>query len=265
MATWYTDLALNQQQGANFPGFPGSGTLTPQPGTQNNPQLQSPVLTGIYTWTGAEAANDIINIGILHQGVIVDPSKGTVSSGLTAPAATLTVAIGDNDLAIPSLLPISNGQAYQNVPSLAPGGATAPNWVSGTTYAPGNVVTDPASTPANQVFLCVAATSGTTAPHSAATTVWMPISQRYSGSIDVHAASGLVNFAGGTQLYGGPASLLPYSILPNTAPIGLTANQIDNNPYQIQNDCWAQALILTAATVAAGAVSVFRIPLLTLV
>ena len=123
------------------------------------------------------------------------------------------------------------------------------------------MVVDSNSTPAGLTYTAVAATSASTAPHSAAHTVGMPNNQRYSNSIDVHAASGNVAFAGGTQLYGGAASLLPNSIVPNSVPANLTGAQKLNQPYQIQQDCWIQALILTANTTNfnANAVSVFRI------
>lgn len=264
MAIWYTDVANNQKQNVNFPGFPGSGTLTTQPGNQNNPLLEGPPdVMATYTWTGAEAAGDIINIAIAPAGVVVSPN-GKVSSGLLAISNTLTLAIGDNDLAVASLLPIPNPQVSSSSSAAGqPTLSTAPNWVSGTSYVAGNVVTDPNSTPANLTYTCVAATSGSTAPHSAATTVWMPNNQRYSGSISCAAASGNVAFAGGTQLYGGPASLLPYSVTPGSVPTNLTAAQIANQPYQIQQDCWLQALILTinATNLNANSVSVFRIAL----
>lgn len=260
MATWYTDVATNQENAVNFPGESGVGTLTTQPGTQNRPLLEGPPeVIATYTWTGNEAANDIINICVLPAGVIVDPN-GKVSSGLTAPSSTLTIAVGDNDLAIASLLPIY-GQSSPAQTTSYP--TTAPNWVSGATYAPGNVVTDPNSTPANLTYMCVAATSGSTAPHSAANTVWMPCNQRYSNSIDVHAASGNVAFSGGTQSYGGPLSELPYSTVANSVPTNATGPQLLNNPYQIQQSCWLQALILTINTtnINANAVSVFRVKL----
>ena len=262
MATWYTDVATNQEQGVNFPGFPGLGYLTSQPGTQNNPLFEGPPdVVANYTWTGNEAANDIINICIAPAGVVISPN-GHVSSGLAAPTSTLTFAIGDNDLAIASLLPIPNPQAVVANTNAATGGFTAPNWVSGGAYVYGNVVTDPNSTPANLTYTCVASsTTASTAPHSAANTVWMPNNQRYSNSINCAAAAGNVSFAGGTQLYGGPASLLPASITPNTAPTNLTGAQILNQPYQIQQDCWVQALILTLNTtnINVNAVSIFRV------
>lgn len=257
MAIWNTDVAANQLQNLNFPGQVGEGTLTVQPGTQNNPLFEGPEsIFATYTWTGNEAANDIINIAIANAGAVGRPT-GSVSSGLVAPSATLTLSIGDNDLAIASLLPITNPQAVLAQPT----STTAPEWVSATAYVAGNVVTDTNSTPASLTYTAVAATSGTTAPHSAANTVWMPNNQRYANAIDCHAASGNVAFAGGTQMYGGAASILPASVTPGAVPTNLTANQLKNQQYQIQNDCWFQALIATINTVAinAGAVTVFRL------
>ena len=258
MATWYTDIANLQQIGNNFPGDLGMSQIVNPPTVFANALFQGPAfITATYTWTGNEAANDIINVALLQAGVKVDPN-GHVSSGLTAISATLTLAIGDNDLAVPSLLPIVNGAAVQT--AAASQSQTAPNWVSGTSYVPGNVVTDPNSTPANLTYTCVAATSAATAPHSAANTVWMPNNQRYSNSIDCHAAGGNVAFSGGTQFYGGPPSLLPNAVLPGQSA-GLTGGLALNQPYQIQGDCWLQALILTinTATINANAVSVFRV------
>jgi len=262
MSTWYTDVALNQKQNLNFPGESGEQTLTSQPGTQNRPLLEGPPeIVATYTWTGNEAPNDIINIAIAPAGTLVSPN-GHVSAGLTSPTTSLTLSIGDNDLAVASLLPIPNQASYVATPGY-PATQTAPNWVSGATYAPGNVVTDPNSTPANLTYTCVAATSASTAPHSAANTVWMPNNQRYANAINTTAASGNVAFAGGTQLYGGPLSVLPNSVIPNSVPGNATGAQLLNNPYVIQGDCWIQALIVTLNTtnINANAVSVFRIGL----
>ena len=261
MATWYTDIATNQLQNVNFPGTPGAGTLTTQPGTQNNGLFEGPPeLTATYTWNGNEAANDIINIAIAPAGVLVS-ANGKVSSGLKAISSTLTIEVGDNDLSVASALPIPNAASLVSSTAQKPV-TNAPEWVSAKTYAPGNVVLDSNATPA-QVFTCVAATSAATAPHSAANTVWMPCLQRYSNSIDVSGASGNVAFSGGTQLYGGPASVLPNSVVPNSVPSNYTAAQLANQPYQIQQDCWIQARILTVNTtnLNANAVSVFRIGL----
>ena len=111
MATWYTDVATNQQLGVNFPGESGVGTLTTQPGTQNRPLIEGPpYICATYLWTGNEVANDIINIAVLPAGTIVNPD-GHVASGLTAISSTLTFAVGDNDLGSPYNLPVPNPQA----------------------------------------------------------------------------------------------------------------------------------------------------------
>ena len=262
MATWYTDVATNQIVGSNYPGDQGMTQIGQPPTTFNNNLLEGPPETqATYTWTGNELANDIINICRLPAGVTVSPN-GHVSSGLTGIAPTLTFVIGDNDLAVLTLRPVQNPSAISSAGYTNP--TFAPNWVSGGTYVYGNVVTDPNSTPANMTYTCVtSSTSASTAPHSAANTVWMPNNQRYSNSIDVHAASGNVSFSGGTQLYGGPASFLPNSILPNSLCIA-SGGTLLNQPYQIQTDCWLQALIATINTnvLNANAVSIFRVALI---
>ncbi len=268
MAIFYTDLALRQKIGGNFPGEPSRQQITSLPAAtpgQTNALFEGPPqIIATYTIVGTEAAGDIINIGVLNEGVVVDPN-GKVSSGVTAPGTTLTVAIGDNDLADPSVLPLANpvGYAAYNLPVIQ----TAPAWVSGTTYAAGNVVRDTAASSgvfvSGDVYMAVAATSGATAPHSTATTVWMPIYQRYSATINVAGASSNVAFAGGTQLYGGAASMLPYSVVPGQAALGLTTNEILNQQYQVQKDCWLQARVLTASTLTAGTFLTFRVPIIT--
>ena len=226
MAIWYTDVATNQQQGVNFPGQSGLTMMTPQPGVQNNPLLEGfPEIIATYTWTGSEAAGDLINIAIIPSGTMIDPN-GHVASGTTAPATTLTLAIGDNDQGLATNLPIGNPQVLPNTNIVI----QAPTWVSGTSYAVGAVVLDSASTPANQTYTCIVATSGSTAPHSDSTH-WIANSQRYSTAIDVHAASGNVSTTGGTALYA---------------------------PYFVSEDCWLQALVASAASINANAISVFR-------
>lgn len=263
MATWYTDVATAQLQGANFPGAPGQPQIVQPPTWQNNPLFEGPPeIVATYVWTGNEAANDIINIAIGQAGWLIDPN-GKVSSGLTAVATTLTMAIGDNDLGLLTNLPIPNAAGATAAVGFPNSTIQAPVWVSGTTYAPGNVVLDATSTPAYQPFTCLAATSGSTAPHSAANTVWMPNAQRYSNSISTAAAAGNVAFAGGTQMYGTPPSVVPYSVTPGTAAQGYTAATTSLfQQYQIQNDCWIQALLLTVNTTVANTVSVFRIPVI---
>jgi len=264
MATWYTDVALAQQQGNNFPGAPGQAQIINPPYGQNNALFEGPFeIVATYVWTGNEAANDIINIALLGAGTVVDPN-GKVSSGLTAPATTLTMAIGDNDLALLSNLPIPNaagsaaavGQPYTTI--------QAPVWVSGTSYVPGNVVLDATSVPTYQAYTCLVATSGAVAPHSVANTTWMPNQQRYSNSINVAGAAGNVAFAAGTQMYGTPPSIVPFSVNPGASPTGYVAATTGLfQQYQIQNDCWLQALLLTVNTTVANTVSVFRVPIIT--
>lgn len=256
MATLYTDVAYAQQQNYNIPGELGQQLLTPStPPYQNNALAEGPPeVIATYVLTGSEAANDVINIAIAQAGWIVSPT-GRVCSGVVAPATTLTAAIGDNDLGLASGLPVPNAASIVSQPTYF----QAPTWVSGTSYVPGNVVLDATSTPTYRTYTCISATSGSTAPHSAATTVWMPNSQRYSSSIDISGASSSVVFATGTQLYGGPASKLPNSVIPGTAQTGYSATSILCQPYQIQNDSWIQALILTAGTPVANTTLTFRI------
>jgi hypothetical protein len=257
MAIFYTDIALNQQLGLNFPGAPGAQELTNQPGTQNDPITEGPPeITATYTWLGTEAAGDKIRIGVAPAQSLVSP-KVTVASGTTAPATTLTVAIGDNDLDLPTNLPLPNPQT----PNPSAGTPTvAPTWLTGTAYVAGNVTADPGSTPANQLFTCIVALTSSTQPHSDSTH-WIANQVRYSASIDIHAANGNVAGVTGTQLYGGVASMLPSSVQPGVLPTGLTTNQLANMQYKIQQDCWIEAVILTANTIVAGTVSIFRIPL----
>ena len=228
MAIYYTDVASNQIQGVNFPGQAGQTMLTPQPGVQNNPILEGPSkIIATYTWTGNEAQYDLINIAIIPSGAMIDPN-GRVSSGTTAPATTLTLAIGDNDQGLASNLPIPNGQTAANSLTVI----QAPTWVSGTVYAVGQIVLDAASSPANQTYTCIKATtsSQTTAPHSD-TTYWIANSVRYSTAINCAGASGNVSTTAGTALYA---------------------------PYLVSEDCWLQALVATIGTPVAGTTSVFR-------
>ena len=259
---FYTDIAAAQIQGRNFPGSPGSVQIGSPPYNQNRSILEGPPeITATYLWAGTEAQYDIINIAKLEPGYLVSPD-GHVVSGSTAIAATLTLAIGDNDLGYFPWLPIPNAQVLNTVLGTAnPGAVLAPLWVAATSYVAGNVVYDAASSPSDMTYTCILAVSGSTAPHSDSTH-WTPNYNRYSGSIDCHAASGNVAFASGTQLLGGVPSALPNSISPGTAQVGLTANQLLNQPYQIQADSWLQALILTISTPVAGAITLFRVPLI---
>ena len=229
MAIYYTDVASNQIQGVNFPGQSGLGTLTPQPGAQNNPTLEGlGKITAVYTMTGNEAAGDIINIALLNSGQSLDPN-GHISTGTTGPATTLTVAIGDNDQGLATNLPITNPQAAPNSLTVI----QAPTWVSGSVYSVGTIVLDATSTPTYQPYTVIKATtsSQTTAPHSD-TTYYVANSSRYSTAVSVASASA------------------------NVASNGGNLNGASN--YYVSEDCWLQALIATAATPVAGATIAFR-------
>lgn len=257
---WYTDVATNQQQGNNIPGQVGVQNIANTDGgpEQNNPMFEGPIdLVATYVWTGNEAQYDTINIGIGRAGMLISP-KVTVASGTTAPATTLTVAIGDNDLGLISSLPIPN--AASNSAALGGGNSLqAPVWVAATSYVAGNVVLDAASSPSNMTYTCILAVSGSTAPHSDSTH-WIANYQRYSASIDIHAANGNVSASGGTQLYGGVPSKVPESVLPGSVQTGWNTSQLLGQQYILQYDCWIQALILTINTPVANTISVFRIP-----
>lgn len=241
MATFNTNVAINQLQNVNFPGQLGLAEMTPQPGTQNNALAEGPPeIVAIYTWLGTEAVGDVINICLLQSGWIVEHG-GIVQSGATAVATTLTVQIGDNDMGLISTLPITNAAAALSQPTLI----QAPTWITGTSYVAGtlstptvvgvaaSIVLDPGSTPANAAYVCILAVSGSTQPHSDSTH-WLPISERYSTSISIAGASGNVSF-------------VPPGVYPGF------------NPHEIQNDCWLQALILTANVIVSGTYSMFRV------
>jgi hypothetical protein len=99
MATLYTNVANNQRDGANFPGA-GGVTGTPTPGGFNDPVFELGTcseIIAVYTMTGAELANDVINIARIGQGVVVDPVRSSVAgNGI---ATTASVQIGDTDTA----------------------------------------------------------------------------------------------------------------------------------------------------------------------
>jgi hypothetical protein len=95
MATFQSNIAAAQVAGANFPG--GSGGLTTQPGGFNDPVLElgsSSVITALYTMTGNEAVNDIIQIALMGQGAVISPDSTVVGNGI---ATTATISVGDTD------------------------------------------------------------------------------------------------------------------------------------------------------------------------
>lgn len=267
MAIWYTDVALAHIQGNNFPGAPGVAQIINPPTWQNNALFEAPLeVLATYTVSGTEAVGDTIYIGSLPQGVVVEPTGARVNTGLTAPATTLTVAIGDTDQGSLFSQPIPNAAAAVSAIGL-PTSIQAPVWVSGTTYVPGNVVLDSSASAGvfaqNDAYICVANTSAATAPHSAATTVWYPCYARYSNSVAVNAAAANVAFASAIQFYGGPPSILPFSVTPGQLPTGYTAANLLNQQYVIQGDAWLTARILTVSAPVANTVLVFRAPIMT--
>lgn len=253
---FYTDIAAAQVQGANFPGAPGAVQIGQPPTTQNRAILEGPPeITATYVWLGTEAQYDTINIALMPAGTM-QTGTGKVCSGTVAPAAVLTMAIGDDDMGLLSELPIPNYAGA--VPAIGfTDSLQAPLWVAATSYVKGNMVVDAASTPSNRVYTCILAVSGSTAP-SSDSSHWLPSYQRYSGSINVAGASGNVLFASGYQLYGLP----PYAGTTGTLPTGYTATQLVAQPWVIRNDCWLQALLLTCSTPVAGTVTVFHVPLI---
>jgi len=98
MATLYTDIAQNQRDGLNFPGGPGG--LTTQPGGFNDPVFElgdCSIVVAVYTMTGAEAQNDVINVLRVGGGCVVDPVRSNVAGN--GVGTTASVQIGDTDTA----------------------------------------------------------------------------------------------------------------------------------------------------------------------
>ena len=270
MAIFYTDVAAAQQQLLNFMGAPGQAQIDPLNVRQNNALFEGPpLIKGTYVWAGTEAQGDTINIAKLEAGWIVDP-HGFVCNCATACATALTFGIGDNDMGYIPNLPVPNQAALYSQYGNPATTISAPIWVSGTTYALGNVVQDNAASSGAfaqyDTYTCLTATSGVTAPHSAAVTVWAPNYLRYSASIDPKGANSNVAFAAGAsalQFYGGPPSILPFACTPGALPTGFTTSELLGQPYVIQNDCWLIARILTMTTPVANAVTQFHVPILT--
>ncbi len=94
MSTLYTDIAANQRDGYNFPG----GGLTTQPGQFNDPVKElgtGSEITAVYTLTGNEVQNDIINVALVGMGTIVDPVKSNIAGN--GAGTTLALQVGDTD------------------------------------------------------------------------------------------------------------------------------------------------------------------------
>lgn len=134
MSTLYTDIAANQRDGYNFPG----GGLTTQPGQFNDPVKELGSFTqivAIYTMTGAEAQNDIINIALLGQGAIVDPTSNVAGNGI---ATTAQIQVGDTDT-VGATVTADQVRYSAALSCAADVSATAP-----VAFAGGTVVTAPA-------------------------------------------------------------------------------------------------------------------------
>ena len=247
MAIWYSDVAARQLQGVNFPGQAGQlSGISVLPSVQNDPLYEGPLeIVATYTWVGTEAAGDIINWGIIPSGQQIDP-WGHWQNGATAPATTLTVAVGDNDLGLVAVGATTGGLPITNPTAVAaqPLGVQAPTWLTGTTYVAGQVVLDPGSTPANATYTCILGLTSATQPHSDASH-WLANSTRYSTAVNVAGASAAVSFA--------PPAIYLGS---NLAATGFLQGF---NPYWVLNDCWLQTLLVTLVTPVAGAISQIRV------
>lgn len=94
MSLLYSDIAIAQQDGLNFPG----GGLTTQPGSYNDPVFEFGSLnriTAIYTVTGDEVATDVIRLARLPAGVSVSPTSTVASNGVSE--TTFNIQVGDTD------------------------------------------------------------------------------------------------------------------------------------------------------------------------
>jgi hypothetical protein len=58
-------------------------------------QLKPKVATVLYTMLGTEAANDLINLCVLPEGAIVDPTHSSLTTD--GVATTCTLSVGDTD------------------------------------------------------------------------------------------------------------------------------------------------------------------------
>ena len=85
MATLATDIALAQQSLKGASARPDGGKVF---GAYH-------VLEAVYTTTGAEAATDVIDIGILPEGCIVLPEKSKVACEASGGTGTAVSKLGD--------------------------------------------------------------------------------------------------------------------------------------------------------------------------
>lgn len=129
MAILYTDIAAPQKGGTNVLA------------DLNNPNLDNgriQLITAVYTMVGTEAANDIIYIARVPQGVVVDPTSSIASNGI---AAAATVTIGDTDTKVATVT--ADASRYSGAIDPHAASTTPVQFASGTTLAvPSEIVDD---------------------------------------------------------------------------------------------------------------------------
>lgn len=142
--TWNTDVAAVQAGNVNVLA------------NLNDPNLdfaRSKIVTAVYTMTGNEVANDVINIARVPQGSYVNPVDGNVAA--EAVATTCTLSVGDMD---------TNGgtQAYNPARYSAALNIAAGNTTVGFPFSGGTTLLTPAQIGDDWPFLIATfATLGT--------------------------------------------------------------------------------------------------------
>ena len=143
MSILYTDISANQRNFLNFPG----GGLTTQPGQFNDPVLELGTLseiTAVYTMTGNEVQNDIINVARVPSGSLVNPIDGNVASEAVATTAVITV--GDTDTQAGTVT--ADTARYSTSLNIAAGNTTV-----GFPFTGGTVLLTPAQITDDWVFI----------------------------------------------------------------------------------------------------------------
>ena len=144
MATFQSNIAAAQVAGYNFPG--GSGGLTAQPGGFNDPVLElgsASVITALYTMTGNEAVNDIIQIALIGQGAVVSPDSTVTGNGI---ATSASISVGDTDTVGATVTP--DAARYSAIISVGAAVTT-----TATSFSGGTVLNAPASTTDDPVWI----------------------------------------------------------------------------------------------------------------
>lgn len=100
MATWYTNVASNQQTGLNFPaGNSGVASVSSAIGGFNDPVYELgnvDCIVATYTMVGTEVATDVINIGWVNSNAMVNPLTSWVATSASL-GTTAAVQVGDAD------------------------------------------------------------------------------------------------------------------------------------------------------------------------